>query len=70
MDVSKTITELREERARLDEANVSLEKLSRAGAPRRGRPPGSSRVASVTVPQSRNGHNGSMNGAAPSPPQA
>jgi hypothetical protein len=68
MDVSKTIAELREERARLDEAITSLEKLSII-RPRRGRPPAWSRVSSLTGPQSRDGHNGSMNGIALSPPQ-
>ena len=70
MDISKVIAELREERGRLNEAIVSLEKLSLTGTPRRGRPPAWSRVASVTAPRNRNGQNGSMNGVALSPPQA
>ena len=69
MDVLKTIAELREERVRLDEAIISLEKLLPTRPPRRGRPPAWSRVISLTGPQSRNGHNGSMNGIALSPPQ-
>ena len=70
MDVLKTIAELREERARLDEAIISLEKLSlNLTRPRRGRPPAWSRVTSLSGPQSRNGQNGSMNGIALSPPQ-
>jgi len=68
MDVLKTIAELREERARLDEAIMSLERFSLT-RPRRGRPPAWSRVTSLTGPQSRNGQNGSMNGIALSPPQ-
>jgi hypothetical protein len=68
MDISKMIADLQAERARLDEAIKTLEKLSLTGTPRRGRPPSSSRVASVTA--LRNGQNGSMNGAAVSPPQA
>jgi hypothetical protein len=70
MDISKIIAQLREERVRLNDAISSLEKLSPAGAPRRGRPAAWSRVAGVTVPGSRNGRNGSLNGAALSPPQA
>ena len=69
MDVLKTIAELREERLHLDEAIISLEKLSLTRTPRRGRPPAWSRVTSLTGPQSRNGHNGSMNGIALSPSQ-
>jgi hypothetical protein len=63
MDISKIIAELRVERASLDEAIVSLEKLSRTLAPRRGRPPAWSRVTSVTEPHSGNGQNGSNHGA-------
>jgi hypothetical protein len=39
MDVSKLLAELREERDRIDEAIMSLERLARSRAPRRGRPP-------------------------------
>ena len=39
MDVSKILTELREERQQIEEAIISLEKLARARGPRRGRPP-------------------------------
>ena len=69
MDISKVIAELREERERLDKAIISLEKLSLAGTPRRGRPPAWSRAASASVPGSRNGQNGSMNRAALYAPQ-
>jgi hypothetical protein len=69
MDISKMIADLREERERLDEAIVSLEKLSPTGTPRRGRPPAWSRLASVTAPRGGNGQNGSLNAAALSPPR-
>ena len=39
MDLLKLIAELRAERARIDEALVSLEKLALTQRPRRGRPP-------------------------------
>ena len=39
MDVSKILTELREERQQIEAAIVSLERLARARGPRRGRPP-------------------------------
>jgi hypothetical protein len=68
MDILKTIAELREERARLDEAIISLEKLSLTRTPRRGRPPAWSRISSLSAPQGRNGQNGSLNGVAPSLP--
>jgi hypothetical protein len=39
MDVSKILTELREERQQLEEAILSLERLARGRGKRRGRPP-------------------------------
>ncbi|HJT86802.1 MAG TPA: hypothetical protein VJ732_03075 [Bryobacteraceae bacterium] len=39
MDVSKILTELREERAQIEEAILSLERLARGRGRRRGRPP-------------------------------
>ena len=39
MDVSKILAELQEERAQIEEAIVSLEKLARGRGTRRGRPP-------------------------------
>jgi hypothetical protein len=39
MDVSKILTELREERQQIEEAIVSLERLARGRGRRRGRPP-------------------------------
>jgi hypothetical protein len=39
MDVSKILGELKEERAQIEEAIVSLERLARGRGRRRGRPP-------------------------------
>ncbi len=39
MDVSKILTELRQEREQLEEAIISLERLARGRGRRRGRPP-------------------------------
>jgi hypothetical protein len=39
MDVSKILTELKEERTQLEEAILSLERLARGRVRRRGRPP-------------------------------
>ena len=39
MDVSKILTELRDERQQIEEAIVSLERLARGRGRRRGRPP-------------------------------
>ena len=39
MDVSKILSELREERAQLEEAIISLERLASGRGKRRGRPP-------------------------------
>jgi hypothetical protein len=39
MDVSKILTELREERRQIEEAIVSLERLAQGRGKRRGRPP-------------------------------
>jgi hypothetical protein len=64
MDILKMIADLHEERARLDDAIMSLEKLSQAGAPRRGRPPAWTKVAGATGSRGRNGQSGSSNGAA------
>lgn len=40
MDVSKILTELRQEREQIEEAIMSLERLARGRGRRRGRPPG------------------------------
>lgn len=58
------IAELREERARLDEAIVSLERLSHTETPRRGRPPAWTKAVGETAPRSGNGDNSSSNGSA------
>jgi len=39
MDVSKILAELKSERQQIEEAILSLERLARGGARRRGRPP-------------------------------
>ncbi len=39
MDVSKILSELREEREQIEEAIISLERLARGRGKRRGRPP-------------------------------
>jgi hypothetical protein len=39
MDVSKILTELKEERTQIEEAILSLERLARGRVRRRGRPP-------------------------------
>jgi len=48
MDVSKILTELREERQQIEEAIVSLERLARGRGRRRGRPP--AWMAEITAP--------------------
>lgn len=40
MDVTKILAELKEERAQIEEAILSLERLARGRGRRRGRPPG------------------------------
>lgn len=39
MDITKILTELRQEREQLEEAIISLERLARGRGKRRGRPP-------------------------------
>jgi hypothetical protein len=53
MDVRKMITELREERACLDEALVSLERLSLKRVPRRGRPPSWTKATRDVAPKKK-----------------
>jgi hypothetical protein len=52
MNILKIITELRAERARLEEAILALEKVVLQQKPRRGRPPGWTKRSSLAAPQS------------------
>jgi hypothetical protein len=70
MDISKLIAELHEERERLHEAIINLEKLTQAGTPRRGRPPAWRAAANVTAHRNRNSRNGSLVGTALSAAQS
>jgi hypothetical protein len=67
MDVSKILAELREERAQIEEAILSLERLAQGRGKRRGRPPA---WMSESAPKRRGRPPGSKNkvaaaGAAP-----
>ena len=53
MDILKTIAELRDERARIDDAIASLERLSPLRTSRSGRPTASSSASGLSVSQSR-----------------
>jgi hypothetical protein len=55
MDVSKILTELREERRQIEEAIVSLERLAQGRGRRRGRPPSWMAQAQVPAPAKRRG---------------
>jgi len=62
MDIAKTLAELREERERIEEAIVTLERLARSSGTRRGRPP----AWMAAVPAKRRGRPpGSKNRAHP-----
>jgi hypothetical protein len=61
MDVSKILAELQEERAQIEEAILSLEKLARGRGTRRGRPP--AWLAETDVPKRRGRPPGSKNKA-------
>jgi hypothetical protein len=61
MDVSKILTELRQERDQLEEAILSLERLALGRGRRRGRPP-----AWMTIAKKRGRPPGSKNKAQPS----
>lgn len=61
MDVSKILTELKEERTQIEEAILSLERLARARVPRRGRPP--AWMAEMTTAKRRGRPPGSKNKA-------
>jgi hypothetical protein len=59
MDVSKILTELREERQQIEEAILSLERLAHGRGKRRGRPP--AWMAEVNTPKRRGRPPGSKN---------
>ena len=59
MDVTKILAELQSERAQIEEAIVSLEKLARGRGKRRGRPP--AWLADAEVPKRRGRPPGSKN---------
>ena len=61
MDVSKILAELQEERAQIEEAIVSLEKLARGRGTRRGRPPSWMSESESEAPKRRGRPPGSKN---------
>jgi hypothetical protein len=61
MDVSKILAELQEERAQIEEAIVSLEKLARGRGTRRGRPPSWMSESDTEAPKRRGRPPGSKN---------
>jgi hypothetical protein len=61
MDVSKILVELREERAQIEEAILSLERLARGRGRRRGRPPAWMSEVTATAPKRRGRPPGSKN---------
>ncbi len=63
MDVSKILTELKEERTQIEEAILSLERLARTRVPRRGRPP--AWMAEMTTAKRRGRPPGSKNKTQP-----
>jgi len=63
MDVSKILAELQAERAQIEEAILSLEKLARGRGKRRGRPP--AWLSEAEVPKRRGRPLGSKNKIAP-----
>ncbi len=61
MDVTKILEELKQERAQIEEAILSLERLARGRGRRRGRPP--AWMAAVNPPKRRGRPPGSKNKA-------
>jgi hypothetical protein len=59
MDVSKILSELKAERAQIEEAILSLERLARGRGNRRGRPP--AWMTEIAVPKKRGRPPGSKN---------
>ena len=55
MDVSKILAELRDERAQIEEAILSLERLAQGRGKRRGRPPAWMSSSSEAAPAKRRG---------------
>ena len=71
MDVTKILAELRQERAQIEEAILSLERLAMGRGRRRGRPP--AWMAAVEAPKRRGrppgSKNKSSNASTPPPPK-
>lgn len=65
MDVAKILAELREERAQIEEAILSLERLARGRVKRRGRPPGWLAETTSPTPKRRGRPPGSKNKTTP-----
>jgi hypothetical protein len=61
MDVSKILAELRDERAQIEEAILSLERLAQGRGRRRGRPPAWMSSSSEATPKRRGRPPGSKN---------
>jgi hypothetical protein len=55
MDVVKILEELRQERAQIEEAIISLERLARGRGKRRGRPPAWLKEAAAAAPVKKRG---------------
>jgi hypothetical protein len=53
MDIKKILEEMREERAQLEEAILSMERLALGGAKRRGRPPSWMTAAKLSEPTTK-----------------
>jgi len=72
MDVSKILTELREERRQIEEAIVSLERLAQGRGRRRGRPPAwmsQTQATAQPIAKRRGRPPGSKNKVAPAEPK-
>lgn len=61
MDVSKILAELRDERAQIEEAILSLERLAQGRGRRRGRPPAWMSSSTEAAPKRRGRPPGSKN---------
>jgi hypothetical protein len=67
MDVSKILTELKQERQQIEEAILSLERLARGRGRRRGRPPAWLSEVATTEKRGRGRPPGSKNKTAATP---